>query len=407
MAHIIFMMPAYHSHAAVHGAVAARLAQRGHRVSFLGLPALEPHARREGMEYLCLESQGRTGRVGRGPAGFARLLRDTARATEAHARSGPDLLRGAGVDLAVVDEMEPGGSLAAEAAGVRRVTLAASLPMQRDPGVPPPYVGWDWQPGKRGLQQAQGAWRVSDWLMTAQRRALTQGCDRWGLARRDRLSDWIAPEGSIVQCPASLDFPRSRPPGTVVGPLRRPAAAPPAPLFEGRPYVFASLGTIAGGRQALLECIVRAAAELDICLALAHCGGLTEAQAQALAALAPGQVEVRAFFDQLPTIGGAAAVVCHGGLNTVLDAATFGVPILAVPLGNDQHGIAARLRRIAAARILPANRATASDLARALRDLLTDLRFRTALEPLQAEIVSAGGTARAADLVEAALERGR
>lgn len=406
MAHIAFMMPAYYSHAAVHGALGARLAERGHRISFIGVPGLERHARRESAGFLCLDGPAAAERVGRGPTGFARLLRDTAHATQAHALTGPALLRGAGVDLAVVDEMEPGGSLAAEAAGIPRVTLAAAVPMRRDPGVPPPFVGWDWQPGARGLRQAQGAWRVADWLMAAQRRALARGCEHWGLARRDRLSDWIAPEGSIVQCPASLDFPRARPPGIPTGPLRRPDTAATAPLFGGKPYVFASLGTIAGGPQALLERIIQGADAADISLALAHCGGLSEEKAQALADLAPGRIDVRAFFDQRPTIRGAAAVLCHGGVNTVLDAATFGKPLVILPLGNDQHGVAARLRRLGAARILSASRATPAVLAAALREVLADNRFRAALTPVQAEIAQAGGAARAADLIEAALERG-
>src|SRR3981189_1386468 len=39
----------------------------------------------------------------------------------------------------------------------------------------------------------------------------------------------------------------------------------------------------------------------------------------------------------------AAAVIPHAGLNTVLESLAEGVPLVAVPLGNDQPGVAARV----------------------------------------------------------------
>ena len=386
MARIAFLMPAYRSHAAVHGALAAELSARGHQAIFVGPPSLAPHARREGTGFQPFPGPADAARIGGGLPGFVRLLRDTARATRAHATGGPQALGRARADIAVVDEMEPGGSLAAEAAGVPRVTLAASLPLRRDPGVPPPYVGWDWREGEDGVRRAQGAWRVSDWLMTAQRRALADGCRMHGLPVRDRPSDWVAAEGSIAQWIAALDFPRPVPVGPVVGPIRRPTRPDGPPPFGGAPYVFASLGTIAGGRLRLFRVI---------------------AQAARRAATWPGHIDVRAYFDQLPTIAGASAVVTHGGLNTVLDAAGMGVPMVALPLGNDQNGIAARLTRAGAAIVLPPRRATPERLAQALAAVTTDPRYRTALDPARAEIAGAGGARAAADAVEAALGRVR
>ena len=407
MARIAFLMPAYRSHAAVHGALAAELSARGHQAIFVGPPSLAPHARREGTGFQPFPGPADAARIGGGLPGFVRLLRDTARATRAHATGGPQALGRARADIAVVDEMEPGGSLAAEAAGVPRVTLAASLPLRRDPGVPPPYVGWDWREGEDGVRRAQGAWRVSDWLMTAQRRALADGCRMHGLPVRDRPSDWVAAEGSIAQWIAALDFPRPVPVGPVVGPIRRPTRPDGPPPFGGAPYVFASLGTIAGGRLRLFRVIAQAARRAGTNLALAHCDGLSETEAAALAAIWPGHIDVRAYFDQLPTIAGASAVVTHGGLNTVLDAAGMGVPMVALPLGNDQNGIAARLTRAGAAIVLPPRRATPERLAQALAAVTTDPRYRTALDPARAEIAGAGGARAAADAVEAALGRVR
>ncbi len=399
------MMPGYRSHAAVHGALAEVLRSRGHDTVFVGPPALAPHARREGASFAPFPGPAAAARIESGLRGFVRLMWETAAATAAHGAGGPAALRRAGIDLVAVDEMEPGGSLAAEAAGVPRITLAMSLPLRRDPGVPPPYVGWDWRPGPDGERRARGAWRVSDALMTAQRRALVQSCRDHGLPVRDRPSDWVAPGGSIAQLVGGLDFPRPQPVGPLVGPIRRPAADDADVPFDGAPYVFASLGTIAGERQRLFRIIAEAASRTGMNLALAHCDGLSPAQVRELQALAPGRIDIRGFFDQRPTIRAASAVITHAGLNTVLDAAEAGVPMIALPLGNDQNGMAARLQRIGGAIILSARRVTPAALADALVAVTSEPGWRTALDPARAEIAAAGGAAAAADAIEAALRQ--
>lgn len=40
----------------------------------------------------------------------------------------------------------------------------------------------------------------------------------------------------------------------------------------------------------------------------------------------------------------AAAVITHAGLNTVLESLAAGVPLVTLPLGNDQPGVAARVQ---------------------------------------------------------------
>lgn len=397
MARIAFGLPALPSHAAVHGVLARSLRARGHDVAFFGADALRLLAAREGAGFLPLGTAEGDLRA----AGLARTLWVTAAATRNFATRGPDALARWTPDLVIADQTEPGASLAAEAAGIPRATLAAALPMDRAEGVPPPFVDWPWQAGPEGARRAQGGWRVADALMTLQSRALADGCRRHRLPVRRRLDDWIAPRLDLHQMVPSLDYPRLAQPAGVqaVGPLREGTIGAADVDPRGRPLVFASLGTLQGGRRGLLAEIAAAAADLGVCLAIGHAGGLTEAEAAAL----PGTPLVRAFFPQRAILACAAACVTHAGMNTVLDCAAAQVPMVAIPLGFEQPATAARLAHHGAARVLPPRRATRATIRDALRAVLDQPSFRAALARPAAEIAAAGGVSRAADLIEAML----
>ncbi|WP_134726322.1 glycosyltransferase [Paracoccus luteus] len=398
MAGIAFCLPALPSHAAVHGALARTLAARGHDCRMVGGAGLRPLAAREGLAF---ESLGTRDFDLRG-AGLIRTLRATAMATRAFVRQGPDALARFAPDIVVADQAEPGASLAAEAAGIARVTLASALPMDRDEAIPPPFVDWHWQDGEAGLRRNRGGWRVADALMMLQARALERGCRDHGLPVRRRIDDWISPDLDLRQMVPSLDFPHAPGPGArAAGPLRDGAPDEFTLDTGGRPLVFASLGTLQGGRRGLLAAIAGAAEDLGVCLALAHCGGLTEAQARAL----PGRAIVRDFFPQRAVLARASACVTHAGLNTVLDCAAAQVSMVAVPLAFEQPATAARLAFHGAARVVPPRRATRATIREALAAVLSDLSYRAALAAPAAEIAVAGGASRAADLIETRLVR--
>lgn len=396
MARIAFCLPALPSHAAVHGALARTLAARGHDCRMVGGEGLGRLAAREGIGF---ESLGTRDADLRG-AGLIHTLTATAAATRAFVRHGPDALARIAPDLVVADQAEPGASLAAEAAGLSRVTLASALPMDRDEGVPPPFVDWPWLGGEEGRRRNRGGWRVADALMVLQSRALAQGCRDHRLPVRARMDEWISPALDLRQMVPALDFPHAPGPGArAVGPLRDGAVGGFDLDTGGRPLVFASLGTLQGGRRGLLAAIAQAAQDLGVCLALAHAGGLTDAEARAL----PGGAIVRALFPQRAVLARASACVTHAGLNTVLDCAAARVPMVAIPLAFEQPATAARLAHHDAARVLPPRRATRAAIREALAAVLSDPSYRVALAVPAAEIATAGGVTRAADLVEARL----
>jgi len=97
-----------------------------------------------------------------------------------------------------------------------------------------------------------------------------------------------------------------------------------------------------------------------------------------------------------------ALAITHAGFNTVLDAMSFGVPLVAIPLAFEQPATAARLARAGVADIVP-KRFSRARLRIAVERVLGNSSYRENAARVQAEIATAGGVQRAADLTEAAL----
>jgi UDP:flavonoid glycosyltransferase YjiC (YdhE family) len=160
-----------------------------------------------------------------------------------------------------------------------------------------------------------------------------------------------------------------------------------------------------GARLALFTRIARACRALDAQLLVAHCGGL-DARQEALLAQA-GATWVCAFANQQAVLEHAHAVVSHAGSNTVMDAIAARTPILALPIAFDQPGTAARVVHAGLGLKASARFAGSTQLRKLLERLLTESSFAMRLDALSGAVASAGGTVRAADIIEAALQKGR
>jgi zeaxanthin glucosyltransferase len=172
----------------------------------------------------------------------------------------------------------------------------------------------------------------------------------------------------------------------------------PEVLAASAPIAFCSLGTMRGGRGALLAAATAACAGLGLRPVVAHGGRLGEGPAARL----PGAPIVRAFVPQRAVLPRCAVAVVHGGLNTALDALAAGVPLVVMPLGFEQPGIAARLRYAGVAEVVsPAAPALRRRLRAALARVLQGAH-RARAAHWSATIAACGGAVTVADRIEAA-----
>ena len=108
------------------------------------------------------------------------------------------------------------------------------------------------------------------------------------------------------------------------------------------------------------------------------------------------------FAPQLALLDRAALSITHAGLNTALESLSHGLPMVAIPITNDQPGVASRLEWLGVAEVVPPRKISAPRLRAAVVKVLTEPRYREKARRLQEEIRSVNGLALAADLAEEA-----
>ncbi len=419
MSHFAVIAPPFTSHFRALEALAGRLIARGHRVTFVhqqdagallrdprvGFASVGAVSHPAGSLRHTVALAARPGGVN----GLRRVILDLARTTDMLCREAPAVLRELGVDALLADQMEAAGGLLAEHLKLPYVSVACALPVNREPRLPLPVMPWGYAVSPHGENLNRGSSQVYDLLMRPHARVIAGHAARFGLAPRQALHECLSPYAQVSQTTAAFDFPRQQAPAQfhAVGPLRGMEDEAPLqiPLSSRRPFVFASLGTLQGGRFGLFQRIARACAKQDVQLLLAHCGGLNTVQERVLEGL--GATWVTDFAPQRAAIARADVVITHAGLNTVMDALAAGVPMLAVPIAFDQPGVAARVLHAGAGLRLFPQLASRAGIGRALRQLLDEPRFAANAARVGASLAQAGGVERAADIVETVARSGQ
>lgn len=366
----------------------------------------EPVALREQPEGSLAPFIARLGRLN-GPFGIRRLIRDVARFTDLACREFPGAVRAIGADAMIVDQTDPAGGLVALKLGLPYANVANALPINREPAVPPPFVPWRYDPSKAGLERNAWGYRIADWIEAPINRAIGVHAEAWGLGARSSTAGTWSPRLQITQCIAGLDFPRRELPSHFhyVGPLRALDEArldPDLAAFAdtaraaARPLVFCSLGTLQGSRARIFRAVAAAAADLDLALVIAHGGLLGAAEIARL----PGRPLVRAYVPQRALLARADLAVTHAGFNTVMDALSFGVPLVALPIAFEQPATGARIAHAGAGMIVRGLR-TRDRVRSAMAAVVGEQGYKRKAQVLAQEIAGAGGVRRAADLIEA------
>jgi MGT family glycosyltransferase len=339
-------------------------------------------------------------RMGRlaGPIGMRGMIREVASLTDMLCREAPAALRRIGADAVIADQMEAAGGLVAEHLRLPFVTTATGLPINREPAVPPPYLGWPHDPSEKGVRRNRGGYRVSDWLMRGVADVIETHARRFGLTPRRRAEDCFSPAAQLAQAARGVDFPRRELPDSFhyLGPFRADADESwTTPDPDRRPLIFCSLGTLQGNRARTFHKVAAAAELVGARLLIAHGGKLDPRAARRL----PGDPIVRDWVPQRAVLAQATLAVTHAGFNTVLDSLSLGVPLVAVPLAFEQPATAARVRHAGVGEVV-SSWGGARALAQVMGRALSDPAYRNRAQLVRAEIASAGGVRRAADLIE-------
>jgi UDP:flavonoid glycosyltransferase YjiC (YdhE family) len=376
-------------------ALARSLRQRGHEVVIFGIADTEERVRAAGIEFHKIgqedfppgtlqELDDQLARL-RGLAAFRFTLKRLTDSARMVLRDGPPAVRSANVEALLVDEADFAGNVA-DYLGLPWISIALIPPLVNDDRFPPFWLGWGAEQNRLSRLRNRLAIFALLRMATPIFKVVNQQRKAWGLKYQRRPQEGLSPLAQIAQLPEALEF--------EVG------GEKPQGLYYTGPFVHFDQRPAIDFPWELFRTIAEACAGLDVQLLISLGGGLDPARVGTLA----GNPIVVSFVPQLEILKRAALVITHAGLNTVLESLSEGVPLVAVPLANDQPGVAARVKARGACVVISRRRFSATRLRKAVTLVLQDVRYRKAAQGLQKTIQQIDGPGRAADLIEQVLK---
>ncbi|RRA47354.1 nucleotide disphospho-sugar-binding domain-containing protein [Acidipila sp. EB88] len=398
-------------------ALARGLAQRGHEVVFFNVPDVGAAIESAGLGFVPFAEQEyppgtlreTTRKIGEltGAASFAYFIERMSLLTRVSFQYLPALLAANRPDLLIIDQLFPGASTVADHLGIPFVSIANALIVNSDHSVPPPTLPWPYDPADaavaRNAQGWAGTLKAFDPLLAlvnAQR-------EKWSLPPCSNfLNDSFSTRAQISQQPAFFEFPRASQPATLhfVGPLQddMPAREIPFPWekLDGRPLIYASLGTLQNRLESVFRAIIEACAPLpaQTVIALGK-----DALAPELFGEVAENILLVPFAPQSRLLARASLCITHAGLNTALDCLVHGVPMVAMPIASEQPGVAMRVAYLGAGVVLPLAEVNAESLGTAISKVWTDPAYREAADNAAQQLKALHPVDHAVRIVEATL----
>ncbi|GAB4143354.1 MAG: glycosyltransferase [Planctomycetaceae bacterium] len=323
-------------------------------------------------------------------------------------RDAPAVIRALNVDGLLIDQTYSAGGAVAEYVDRPFVSVANALLLNSEPSVPPLISAWKYS-SSRWLKWRNQMAHMAFQLGTGRMRRVVQRHQRkWDMPIHRTNEETFSQIAQIGQLPREFDFPRRALPDIFhyVGPMHDSKCRPRIPFdydqLDGRPLIYASMGTLQNRLSHVFQTIAAACADLDAQLVIS----LGHKDAKIPSGL-PGSPLVVKFAPQLELIQRASLVITHAGMNTAMESLAQGVPMVAIPVTNDQPGVASRIRWTGAGELIPLRKLSVSRLQRAIEDVMTHSFFRKNAKRLQEAIGRCGGVQLAADICEQAVRTGQ
>jgi zeaxanthin glucosyltransferase len=397
-------------------ALGRKLKERGHRVTYFQVADAEPVIRAAGLEFQAIGHEDfPAGTLRKLDDALSRLsgiagLRFTARRAFMYSRmvlrDAPGAVRASGVETMIIDQAEPSGGSVAEHLRLPYVNAVVTVPFNLDPSVPFFLFGWKHGSGFGPRLRNRLGNALFESIVSPIKRLVNDHRRDWGLASIRSTNEFFSDRAQISQLPASFEFPgRLVPPHFhYTGPWtdaggRRTVEFPWESLDPSRPLVFASMGTLQNGDLRIFRVILEACEGEGVQLVLSLGGGLDPSELGPI----PGDPIVVRFAPQLDLIRRASVAITHGGLNTVLECLTHGVPMVVLPVTNDQPGVGARVEWAKVGRARPVGKVDTAWLRASLREVMHSPTYRDRAATLKSSIEAVDGLKTAAGLVESAL----
>lgn len=414
MTHFGIICPPYPGHLNPQAALGRELQSRGHRVTVLQVPDIEQKVHAEGLNFYPIgQSIYQSGSLTETFEQLAKLsgiealrysVSSCQQIAEIICRDAPTAIKTIGIEALLVDQLEPVGESVAESLGLPFICVSCGQAIHRRSEVPPFFTPWQYSNHSWARLRNQIAYTILDQSCQPILQTINRYRQQWKLPSYRHIYSSNARLAHISQQPASFDFPCPDLPShfRYTGPFRNasPQTVPfPYEQLTGQPLIYASLGSVQNTKHDVFHCIAAACQGLDVQLVITHGGSMDADVARSL----PGSPIVVGYAPQFELLARAKLTITHGGMNTVLDSLSHGVPLVATPITFEQPGTGARIRWTGVGEVIPVTRLHPMRLRTAIQQVLTEPVYTANARRIQASIQQAGGVKQAANIIEQAI----
>lgn len=335
-----------------------------------------------------------------------RLIADDLAASFRHL---PGVLKSANFDAIVLDELKTGLGLVPRHMGIPYIHVSSAIHLDYSGSTPLCVFDWPHDPSEQGLARnkagLQGFMQAYEPVISVARSYSREiGADiDWS-----NLFATLSELAWITQIPAAFDFPSVGMPRQFhhIGPLQhaegRIESNFPWHLLTGEPLIYASMGTLQNGLESVFSTIVEAVGARPGFQLVLSVG--PEIDLGKIAPLPPNAVMVR-YAPQLELLKRAHLCITHAGLNTTLESLAHGVPLVAIPVTNDQPGVAARIAHSETGLFVPLLELTVPKLRRLIDQLLSNPEYKRNAQKMGVLITKENKALEAAEFIERLIAR--
>jgi len=318
----------------------------------------------------------------------------------------PQIIEDEKIDFIICDQLEPAVALVADHLKIPFITICNAMAIVMDLTLPPFFVSWDYDISERRLTINNGFYMIADLILKHDTRILEKWRKLWNMPERHGMRRYFAHSDLAIlsQQTESLEFPLTQvnKDWFYCGPFRNHYGFSYERIFLPKDdvnNVYISLGSIQGSRYKLLKKTAKICNELGLKAIIAHAGLLKESNIKKLKkhALVYDYVKQPDIFEECKFL------ISHCGLNTALDALSYGRPIVAMPIGIEQGAIATKLKRVGCAAVVKRKRKR--NIKKAILSVISDPEYTNNSIRIMREIKNSGGTEKAINEIIKLIER--
>ena len=400
-------------------ALARKLKSRGHEVVFFGVPDIEPVARAADLDFVPFgENEYPPGSIAKKWGGVANLhgldvVRYTARELT------PDLIKVAlehlpgkivetGVNALILDTAYRFIEIVPMHLRLPYVQIWNVLHFDSSGSTPLALYSWPHETSPEALARNVEGLQI----FREYREAIMPIAQSY--AERNRLEiDWsnsaatVSKLAVITQTPKEFDFPipHLAPQFHYAGPFHDNQGREPISFawekLTDKPLIYASMGTLVNGLNKVYDTILEAVgrfSEMQVVLSVGR-----NVSPDDLGPIPSNTIVVRVA-PQIELLKRAALCITHAGLNTALEALAQGVPMVAIPIGYDQPGVAARIAYHGVGEFVEIGNLTAQHLSELIAKVTANPTYRVKARWFQKVLAETPGLDIAADIIERIFE---